>query len=181
MKKIAAAMVLFAILALFTLVLRVGAQDSDETETLARICAAEAGWDPTTGDCAAIVHLLRRRAARRRLSVDQLARAYSSEHFDARRERRRWVLGLTLGAALPDAPPPDGWPERLAWPPYRRAWARMLGVVRAPGADPCRGDAEHWGMRIGHDLERARRAGWRMLDCGPTLNAFWSTRQGGAS
>jgi hypothetical protein len=36
-------------------------------------------------------------------------------------------------------------------------------------ADPCGGEADHWGAR---SLDR-RALGWTRLDCGPTRNVFW--------
>ena len=175
---------LAAILALYAWALRAGAQiplhpapaHPAHVEALARICVAEAGWDTATGDCAAIVALLARRAERLGLRPITMARAYSSRHFDARRtDARRWIADLGLRAHEP-----RGWPSALDWQGrYRPAWlatvAHVEALLRAGGdvAAPCAGLADHWGAPHGADLRRALRAGWQRLDCGPTRNAFW--------
>jgi hypothetical protein len=159
-----------------------GAALERTTESVARVCVAEAGWDLRTGDCAAIAWLLRRRAARLGVSVDVLVRRYSTRHFDEERtDARRWIVGLTLAATVDGSPAPEGWPRSLEWPPYRRALGaahnHVRGVLVGDIGDPCRGEAAHWGARFGDDVERARRAGWRLLECsGRERNAFWSVR-----
>lgn len=168
--------ILLGILATAWLTLRSmgGAQPLPSTaEALARVCVAEAGWETSTGDCAAIVHLLVRRAERRELSTRRMAALYSSRHFDRERtDARRWIVGLDARAERP-----AGWPARLPWPRYREDWLAALEHVRAAlrgdVADPCRGEADHWGAPYGGDLERATAAGWVRLDCGETRNAFW--------
>lgn len=147
-------------------------------EALARVCVAEAGWEVDTRDCAAIVHVLQRRARARHVALERMVRLYSSRHFDPRRtDPRRWIADLRLAAERP-----DGWPSHALWEHHRARWLETIehvrDVLRGELDDPCDGAADHWGMRHGPDLERARRAGWRLLDCGETRNAFWSVRGG---
>lgn len=174
---------LLALLALYAAILagQVGAQElapAARVEALARICVAEAGWEPATGDCAAIAHVILRRARRLGLRPRTMARRYSRRHFDATRtDERRWIVGRELRGAEP-----AGWPAGLDWREYRARWLEMVEHVRellaGSVSDPCGGEADHWGAPYGVDLARARRAGWRRLDCGPTRNAFWSIDRG---
>lgn len=151
----------------------------ERVEAFARICVAEAGFDLATGDCAAISFTLLSRAARLDIRPRTLARSYAARTFDeGRTDARRWLTDLEL-----DAHRPEGWPRGLDWDgDYRARWLTVIGhvhaLLRGFVPDPCGGHADHWGMRTGPDLERALRAGWRRLDCGPTRNAFWSTRRG---
>lgn len=149
------------------------AATSTDAPVLARVSVGEAGWDPSTGDAAAITHVLKRRAERRGVSVSRMARWYSTGHFDASRHRRRWVAGLTASATRP-----PGWPSGLPWRDgYRQRWLAMVdhveAVLRGDVPNPCPG-ADHWGAPYGIDMERARRAGWHRVQCTTqTLNVFW--------
>lgn len=177
--RLSRALALLVLLAGYWFALRhgvAGAQANDTTvEALARVCAAEAGWDTRTGDCAAIVHLLRRRAQRHEIRVATMARLYSSRHFDRERlDRRRWIAGLRL-----DGRRPGGWPGRLPWSRYRAAWRQVIAHVRAvlrgEVGDPCPG-ADHWGGPM--DDWRARAAGWARVECSSsTRNRFWNVPQ----
>ena len=157
------------------------AEPSDAlVEALARVCAAEAGWDTSTGDCAAIVPLLERRASLLGVDTLTMTRRYANAHFDRRRtDARRWTAYLELAAREP-----RGWPRDLDWNRFRDRWLAIVehvrAVLRAEVADPC-GEArpDHWGGPM--DDARARRAGLRRVDCGPTRNRFWCVprRRGG--
>jgi hypothetical protein len=147
----------------------------ERVEAVARICVGEAGWDVASGDCAAIAALLVRRAERLGLRPRAMARAYSRSYFgDPRRLLRRpWIASLTLARAEPGSTAPRGWPSRLPWGRYRRRWAAVVAhareALRGRVADPCGGEADHWGAP---SLDR-RALGWQRLDCGPTRNVFW--------
>ena len=172
--------ILAGIYVLALLVLRgvVSAQDAHPADRpelvrrLAAVCVAEAGWSTDTGDCAAIVSLLMRRADRLGLRPRVMVRAYSSRHFDRERtDRRRWIAHLAL-----DGSRPRGWPRQLAWERYRPRWLATVehvrAVLRGEVADPCGGEADHWGGPM--DDHRARRAGWTRVECSaPTRNRFW--------
>jgi len=178
-------LVLLGLLALYAGILsgRVSASGAPrpvDAEACARVSVGEAGWDPATGDAAAITNVLRRRAERRGVSISRMARLYSTGHFDGARSRRRWIAGLTLAASRP-----SGWPAQLAWRgDYRARWLAMVehvrSVLRGEVPDPCPG-ADHWGGPM--DDWRAERAGWARVECrSPTRNRFWrSGRVRGAS
>jgi hypothetical protein len=145
---------------------------------LARICVSEAGFQTDTNDCAAIHQVLDRR--KRSGSLLRIMRLYSSRAFDRTRDdSRRWVSWLHLGRRAP-----RGWPARTPsgarhpeWLHFRPLWRNVLehaaNILRGEVGDPCQQRPDHWGSRYGIDLERARRAGWEEVDCGPTSNAFW--------
>jgi hypothetical protein len=95
-----------------------------------------------------------------------------------------WVL-------RPDGSEPARWPTMIValregvhrvlphapWEVFRVRWLRLYAdagrVVRGQQPCPCEFPVDHWGMRSGIDLERAQRAGWIEVACGPTRNAFW--------
>lgn len=173
---------LAALLALYAAILagRIEAQARPTTNVaLARVCVAEAGWDVTSGDCAAIVHLLERRADAQGIPVRRMAELYASRHFDPERtDRRRWIVGLTIEARRP-----AGWPSGVPWRAFRPAWlstiAHVDAVRRGDVADPCPG-ADHWGGPM--DDHRAIHAGWERVECAAeTRNRFWLVPRGDAS
>lgn len=159
----------------------------DDQLALARVCASEIGFSGAFDECAAIHDVLTRRASRWDTTVAWAARAYSNRVFDReRRDRRAWIAHLR-----PDGRRPDGWPEMTTvrrggasrvvrhapWGAYRDRWLELYEaagrIVRGEIRSPCRGAVDHWGMRHGVDMERARRAGWTEVECGGTRNAFW--------
>jgi hypothetical protein len=172
-----------ALVATYGTILRGYAQDAAPSdalvESLARVCVGESGWDTRTGDCAAIVHLLGRRAELRGVDTLAMTRAYASAHFElGRLDSRRWTADLTIAAREP-----RGWPAALDWRRYRERWLAIVdhvrAVLRGEVADPCAGAAEHWGAP--GFTARARAAGLVRTPCGPTRNHFWCRppRRGG--
>jgi hypothetical protein len=138
---------------------------------LARVCIAEAGWRAIdTGECAAIYAVARSRAERRHVLIDRALREYAGEHFDATRERRRWVIGLAAGGDEPSE-----WPMRMAWSRYRARWldtiAHAYKVIRGEVALPCEGHVDHWGGAM--DDWRAHRARLVRVRCAGLRNHFW--------
>lgn len=142
-------------------------------QRLQRAFVAEADFDAPR-DHAAIAHVLQRRADAQGRTLDELTRQYVSvfKVAVAGKPRTKWVRGLTTACEKP-----DGWPSK------ERRWSRTacLNVVARARAflsgdllDPCAGHADHWGGSM--DVARARRAGWRVVDCGRTHNTFWGTR-----
>lgn len=155
---------------------------------LARICASEVGFYGDHEECAAIHQVLRRRAERLGFRFITAARAYSGRVFDTdRRDPRAYVAHLR-----PDGRRPALWPTisvtrrrgqtivrpHAPWTAFRDRWLALYEaagrIVRGELASECQTPPDHWGMRGGIDLERARRAGWVEIDCGETANAFWS-------
>lgn len=114
--------------------------------TLAQMCAGEAR--PTDLDaCTAMVHVIRRRALARGVSISSHARAYSAVF----RGSRPWLLELDARGRRPASWPPASWGR------YRPQWMDLLAHVRAVLAgeieDPCP-DAVHFGsLRLdGHRM-----------------------------
>lgn len=136
---------------------------------LARVCVSESGFR-NTSDCAAIGHLLVRRAVRLRITFAQMIRRYSTRAFDERRtDRRRWIPFLAHSLEEP-----RGWPMELSWERHRGAWSRRIelahSVLQGATPDPCPG-SDHWGGAM--DDHRVPAA-WRRAECeGETLNRFW--------
>lgn len=149
-----------------------GAQDRSARLDLARICAGEAGLVDANeiGDCAAIVHVLQRRAERQGVPLTYMTRAYSGRHVGVEASPRPWVAGLRL-----DGRQPAEWPASASWARYRPAWLELVrhvdDVLEGAVLNPCPG-ADHWGGRM--DDHRAERAGWTRIECDmPTRNRFW--------
>ena len=147
------------------------ANDEATVLVLAIAMVAEAGWDAAE-DHAAIAHVLRKRAERRGVTLQQQAVEYVSA-FKVATPRSRWLLALNL-----DATKPDGWPEQLSWSSHIPLWLAVVERSRAflagTVADPCSAGVVHWGMRGGVDQERARRAGMVLARCSSrTRNAFY--------
>lgn len=143
---------------------------------LARVCVAECGWHVAlTGECAAIYQVVQDRARRRGVTELRALRDYASGHFDAARSRRPWIAGLVSSGRRP-----RHWPPRLRWSVHRPVWLEAIeharAVIAGLVASPCVEAPAHWGQPFGGDLARARRAGWRRLDCGSAVNAYWGLR-----
>ena len=147
---------------------------SDQAVDLARICSSEAGLlAQPTPDCAAIAHLLIRRAALLDRPLPLMARQYSTRVFNRRRaDRRAWIAWLE-----PNLSKPRFWPANLSWPVFRPRWRTLLrvaqGVLSGTVPDPCAPQLpDHWGGIM--DDHRAHRAGWTLAACSAnTLNNFW--------
>lgn len=130
------------------------AQDAAaDARTVAQCLVAEnAGGQ----DWGAILDVLTLRARRSGWSLAEMARRYCAVHRAATPTKRQ--------AFIRALPTPDA-PRRLRW-----SFERALDAVRRGAPGTC--TAEHWGDR-GRDFQRATRLGWTLVDCGPTINAFW--------
>lgn len=143
---------------------------------LARYCVSEAGFqvnkpfEEYTNDCAAIARVLSNRSSRGKVTIG-IMRAYSRRLFDLdRNDRRCYISHLTTSHREPPC-----WPDNLAWSRYR---GRFVEIYRLAGklltnevTAPC--DPDHWGAPTRRIRRRARGYGWRVVDCGNTLNEFW--------
>ncbi len=133
---------------------------------LARICVHEAGWlADKTGDCDGIYQVLKR------VGRNNLVRG-------AWRYAPRAMLGISgrpwvveLGQIVPSA-------LSRIWQRVRNHWSRIMRYAHklTTGTQRARCRPDHLGVRTGIDWDRAQRAGWREVDCGNTLNAFWSRK-----
>lgn len=143
--------------------------------TLAHATIAEATFNAV--DRAAILHALARRAARRGVAIDVMARMYVSAFRVTPTPRLRWVLAVDESCEQP-----AHWPSRLSWPAHRprcrRAFEDVRRFLRGVLPDPCPGRADHWaGMAIERDRIRADRAvqagRWIPAHCAGARNAFF--------
>jgi hypothetical protein len=151
------------------------AQDTTAT-TLARLAIGESDWHAR--DQAAALHVVKRRAERAGVSLEQMATAYSAVFSGKGSPRKAWVLAIEA-----DCKQPSGWPQRLRWARYaqrcRDTFARVERFLRGELPDPCP-RAEHFGSRVLRaDVERAERAvregRWTPARCrGETVNAYFA-------
>ncbi len=139
----------------FVLPSPLSAQDAAaDARTVAQCLVAENSGGQDWG---AILDVLTLRARRSGWPLAEMARRYCAVHRAAMPTKRQ--------AFIRALPTPDA-PRRLRW-----SFGRALDAVRRGAPGTC--TAEHWGDR-GHDFARATRLGWTLVDCGATINAFWS-------
>lgn len=113
-------------------------------------------------DDGAILTVLARRAVRFHGSVGETARHYCAAHRALHpSQRQRDILALPGGPAA----------HR-----YAAAWASAQASIAAWQSGElrhgCNEMPDEWGDRM-HDAQRARRAGWVVVDCGRTANMMW--------
>lgn len=143
---------------------------SDEALALARISVGESGFQVDTNDMGGIHEVLKDRTRRQEWTYLQAAKLYSTNHFRKdRKDSRKWIAWLRK-----DLRKPVGWYKNVPWSKHRDMWATMLlraeQYVQDELPPPC--NPHLWGDH-NKDLQRARRNGWRMIDCGNTKNLFW--------
>lgn len=140
----------------------------DAQTVLARKCVGETTW--AEEDCAAILHVLKRRGDRVGVSAEVMSERYG----DSRYLTRPWVAQLEADCAQP-----LGWPTHLSWARHRAGCLTIFSLtsrfLRGELADPC--GASNWGSRIlARDVARAQRAlsegRWVLAACS-THNAFY--------
>jgi len=140
---------------------------------LARICVSEAGFQVTTRDCELIYHVFRTRSRTGDLTLG-IMRAYSSRSFDTTRtDRRRWVAHLNH-----EFREPAGWEIiSVPWSARREGFRRVYEfagqIIRSRPDNPCGVRLDHWGAQHFRRQEHLED-GWKIVQCGETLNAFWS-------
>lgn len=146
--------------------------DNDDTALwLARSCVGEAGWDAySTGECAAIWHVFRKRGDAAGTGTLDVAMKYSSPIKKGAHRRNRWVMGL----GGEERPP--GWPPGASWERYRDKWERTLEQAEmfvAGNVDDPLPVAMHFGSvidewNVQHNWKRLKSPGFR--------NRFYSVR-----
>lgn len=135
---------------------------------LARAMVSEAGWTAHR-DHAALAWVLVRR-----WQIIQMR--WPEIRFVA--VVRRYCAGLRM--EMRALTPRQRWVRELPWGPpqrnlsrYERKWDAVREYVERWGAgyvaDPCGGDADHWGGRIDTPSKL-----WSEVDCGETHNSFYS-------
>ena len=144
---------------------------SSSAEVLTQMCVGETGpFDPYA--CVIQVGIIARRAARRGMRIETMARLYSSA---LRRPRHRaWILELRYQGRRP-----VGFPRRASWSRAAKGFDSLYRVVRSQLAgdvpDPCK-VATHFGS-LALDGHRARRGGWiRVCEDMGERQAAWVTR-----
>lgn len=141
---------------------------------LARICISEAGFQTRTNDCTMIYHALRTRSRTGEVTLG-IMRAYAPLSFNLNRtDNHRWVAHLR-----PDLREPRGWRETTTIPwssrreGFRQVYEHVGTLLRNRPENPCGVRIDHWGARYFRRNTLIRR-GWTPIECGETLNQFWS-------
>ena len=141
---------------------------------LARICVSEAGFQLRTRDCEFIYHVLRTRSRSNELNMGTM-RSYCTKSFNRHRtDRHRWVPHLTHTFSQP-----VGWGEStsIPWSRRRQSFQEVYEfagqIIHERPDNPCDSRLDHWGAR-GFRQRHLLRSGWTIVDCGETLNTFWS-------
>ena len=150
-----------------------GDQHVDVGLWLARSCVGEAGFDSSeTGECAAIMHVYKKRAKISGKSIYEIARKYSAAIKPRDDRRNRWVLDLDRAGNKPDY-----WHPRLSWKHHRIWWELMLEHVddflKGRVKDPVP-SAMHYGGRM--DRYRLPAESWRAIHSLPFRNIFYESR-----
>jgi len=142
--------------------------------SLARICVSESGFQVRTNDCTLIYHALRARSRTGEITMG-IMRAYSGRTFDAdRTDNHRWIPHLNHNFTEP-----RGWRETVTipWSARRRGFEAVYEhvgeLLRTRPENPCNMRVDHWGAR-GFRRNLHLSNGWRLVECGETLNDFWS-------
>lgn len=149
---------------------------------LSKVCVSEANWTHLN-DCPAIHQVLRRRMHfRGDPNLLVTAQAYCPHATGAvppETVRQRWIANLRL-----DGQEPRGWRRLntlrrrqhmrpLNWErSYLHRWEARIAETVNLLANPrrvCRGVVDHWGARW---WDRSH-LGWRRVNCGRTIEAFW--------
>lgn len=141
---------------------------------LTRICISEAGFQTRTNDCTMIYHALRTRSRTGEITLG-IMRAYAPQSFNLNRtDSHRWVAHLR-----PDLREPRGWRETTTIPwsarreGFQQVYEHVGTLLRTHPENPCDIRIDHWGARYFRRNALIRR-GWTPIECGETLNQFWS-------
>lgn len=141
---------------------------------LARICVSEAGFQVRTNDCTLIYHALRTRSDTGEITTS-IMRAYAPRSFNLNRtDNHRWVAHLRS-----DFREPRGWRETVSIPwstrreGFQQVYEHVGMLLRTHPENPCGIRIDHWGARY-FRRNRHIRNGWTPIQCGETLNQFWS-------
>ena len=141
---------------------------------LTRICVSEAGFQVRTNDCTMIYHALRTRSNTGEITMG-IMRAYAPLSFNLNRtDNHRWVAHLRR-----DFREPEGWSETVSIPwstrreGFQQVYEHVGMLLRTRPENPCGIRIDHWGARY-FRRNRHIRNGWTPIQCGETLNQFWS-------
>ena len=143
---------------------------------LAKICVSEAGFQTRTNDCMLIYQALKTRSSTGEITMG-IMRAYSGQTFDrssTRTDSRRWIPFLNHEFSKP-----HGWSETIVvpWSARSRAFEQVYeyagNLIRTRPENPCGARIDHWGSKS-YQRQRLLHDGWTIVECGETLNAFWT-------
>lgn len=140
---------------------------------LARICVSESGFQVHTNDCNLIYQALRTRSSTGELTL-AIMRSYSRRSFDrTRTDRRRWIAHLNH-----EFREPSGWEIiSVPWSTRRQGFINVYEyaghLIRTRPANKCGVRIDHWGAP-GFRRDMHLEQGWRLVECGETLNDFWT-------
>ena len=140
---------------------------------LAQSCAGEAGFGSAlTGECAAILWVYRKRAARVKSTIYIVAQQYSAAIKPKIRHRQPWVIGLNRMATCPDR-----WQRGLPWRNHKKRWLKLLSLaddfVAGRVADPTP-TALHYGGRMDTGLSTKQ---WEQMYTPRWHNLFYQPRR----
>jgi len=137
---------------------------------LARSCVGESGWDThKTGECAAIIHIYRKRSEVTGKSIYEVARKYSAAIKHHKGHPNPWVKHLDRMGTKP-----KGLPTTVKWDVLKPIWLDVLAWVDTFVANPTPDPvplADHYGGEVDHAL--AMKKGWWKLNT-PFKNNFYS-------
>jgi len=177
------------------------ARELDSVLLLARIAYGEAGTphhgrndDPSTPlvdeyeAFLAVMDSLRGEMTREEMMVRYAPRRVFPREGDV---RQMWLSEVQLDGSRPPSWPAPRNSRFHSHPSWRHygcpRWLATVDAARAVmrahpenvGRGPCERRPDHWGGTL--DDHRALRAGWAPVDCGTTLNNFWSVPARGVS
>ena len=156
------------------------AKDDQHTDVglwLARSCVGEAGFTSLeTGECAAIMHIYKKRSSGSRKSIYKTARRYSAALKPVSNPQYRinntWILSLRRNLQKP-----YNWNPRLRWNPHKILWRRMLihadDFLKGRVTDPVP-TAVHYGGNM--DRGNLSPRYWRRITGLPYANTFYEAR-----
>jgi hypothetical protein len=151
-----------------------GTKEPDVGLLLARSCVGEAGFKAIgTGECAAIMHIYKKRAPEpTKSSLYWTARQYSSAVKYLRNHPNRWVLQLNRRMIRPRS-----WDRRLSWKNHIPHWKKALNLAdnflagEVPDPVP---QAMHYGGHM--DRHRLSPRVWKRIRGLKYENTFYELR-----
>ena len=140
---------------------------------LAQSCVGEAGFESIdTGECAAILHIYRKRSEVLGWPIEKVVRRYSAAVKERGDHPNSWVLHLNDGGGKPHR-----WSSRLRWEYHRDRWMAVLNYARAflrGEVDDPLPQAVHYGGRM--DRHRLSMRVWTIIRDTGFLNTFYARR-----
>jgi hypothetical protein len=152
---------------------RAHASEREDTALwLAMSCVGEIGWQGAeTGECAAVMWVYRKGAAKNGRTLLRQTRMYSAA-VKRGPHSRPWVFGLGRDGARP-----EHWPRHLKWSRYKDSWIETLALadsfLRGEIEDPLP-SAEHYGCEL--DRHRLSPKAWARIPAPGFVNWYYARR-----